>query len=252
MIDFTQLDKKRFEKYAILQKEILKRLLERLNYFKMQPRMILDLQIQWGLSTRSLKKYFPKAMVIGMGTSFDCVRYAETKKTWWHDFDVIQAQMTQLPLSQASVDLIFMQQCLNSFDELQVIIQECYRILKPGGCLLFSCLGPDSFKEIEYSLQVPLHDLHDIGDLLLREGFLDPVMDREDIVLKYASIDKLENHLQAQGYTLSHLFKTTQLTYEIIYGQAWRDLDKPKNSTEKIISLESLRKSLNHKKSRDL
>lgn len=244
MSDFENIDKKDFEKHAVLQKEVLQRMMTRLKYFKIQPDVILNLKIGVGLSTLSLKKYYPQALVLGIDESFTFLNYARAKKKWLRSFSLIQASDTQLPLFANSVDLIVVYQWLYPFEQFRAVIQECFRVLKPEGCLLFSSLGPDSFKEIGNPWQLPLHDLHDIGDLLIQEGFLDPVMDREDIVLRYPSAQDLENALKAQGLQLEHNIQQQQITYEVIYGQAWRGNQNRSHANEQTITLETLRKSL--------
>jgi malonyl-CoA O-methyltransferase len=244
MLDFEKIDNKLFEKHAVMQKEVLQRMFARLKYFKMQPELILDLKTTLGLSTLGLQKHYPKALVLGMDSSWDALRYAKTKKPWFKSFPLLQAHHTQMPFASESVDFIFANQLICTLDELRPLIHECYRVLKPQGCLLFSSLGPDTFKECQTTFNLPLNDLHDIGDLLLQEGFSDPVMDREDLVLKYSSPTSLETTLKAQGLASHQAIHAEQVTYEVIYGQAWRGNKNRGTAKEQIISIDKLRQSL--------
>ncbi len=110
-------------------------------------------------------------------------------------------------------------------------------MLKEGGLLTFSYLGPDTAKELrtEELLQaLPLKklaspwDMHDMGDALLGERFSDPVMDMEFLNLDYESVALLMADARAfnllhspthSAAQLEHLPK--KLTLEVVYGHAW-------------------------------
>ena len=76
---------------------------------------------------------------------------------------------------------------------LDQALEEIYRSLRPGGLLLFSTFGPDSLAELRASwASVDDHvhvnaftDMHDVGDALVRAGFVEPVMETETFTLVY-------------------------------------------------------------------
>ena len=68
-------------------------------------------------------------------------------------------------------------------------------MLKVGGLAMFSCLGPATLRELRQALAdaglrtatPSFVDMHDFGDLLVENGFADPVMDQEILTLTYRS-----------------------------------------------------------------
>jgi malonyl-CoA O-methyltransferase len=231
------------EKHTVLQKEICHRMMERLSYFKINPSVVLDLSCGFGFSTKLLKAHFSNAYVIGLDSSWHFLQNAKQKKTWLKPFSLLQANNIQLPFADESIDFILAHQLIESSDNLTLIFQECFRVLKPNGCILFSTLGPDTFKELPMSLSNHFIDMHDVGDLLLKQGFSDPVMDRDDIVLRYVDSARLKDALVAQGWPLQGDIQVQDITYELIFGQAWRGQRK-QSAKEQVISVAKLRESL--------
>jgi malonyl-CoA O-methyltransferase len=263
----------RYSQYAIMQLEIGHRLLQRLDYLKMQPECILELGCGAGMHLKSLKARYPKATIAGVDSSFGMLSVAKKQKSWWQKSSLIFADANCLPFPNGSIDLIIANQLLHWLPDHNHFFAECFRVLKPDGGLMFSTLGPDTFKEFRQAfapLDTASHtmdfiDLHDLGDALLKQGFLDPVMDREDLVLNYSSQDTLLQSLRAQGVRNFHPNRNKGLmskskwqkmwvmypkqqskwpvSYEIIYGQAWRGSYSPQKG-EQVISLAKLRASI--------
>lgn len=138
---------------------------------------------------------------------------------------------------------------------LAAIFREMNRIMRVNGCFMFTTLGPDTFKELttawkgvdEFRHVNDFIDMHDIGDTLMRECFLEPVMDMEILTIHYKVLPQLLTALKLQGVRNIHAernrgltgkaswqrfaanFATLQtssgkypLTYEVIYGHAWK------------------------------
>lgn len=262
-----------YHQHSVMQQEIGLRLLNRLQYLKIKPQVILDLGCGLAKTTQALKKIYPKAQVIGLDCSWHMLKQASKGRYFWNKLALVQADVMQLPIASQSVDLIFSNQLLHWLPDSNEFFKECFRILKPNACLLFSSLGPDTFKEFRQAFSkldggnhVPqFTDLHDLGDQLLNQDFLDPVMDREDLQLNYSNQDLLLKALRAQAVKnrdpqrhkgLMSRQKWQQMwqnypsnngklpvSYEIIYGHAWRS-SFAKHSGEQIISIEKLRSSL--------
>jgi malonyl-CoA O-methyltransferase len=73
------------------------------------------------------------------------------------------------------------------------LMQRWHAALAVDGFLMFSCLGPDTLRELR-ALYAALGwppaghdftDMHDWGDLLVHNGFAEPVMDMERITLTF-------------------------------------------------------------------
>ncbi len=115
----------------------------------------------------------------------------------------IEGDFHRLPFETASFDLLFSNLALHWSDDPLAALQECRRVLRPGGLMLFTVFGPDSFQELkalEPALQLPVwQDMHDWGDGLHRQKFAEPVMDSERISLTYSDSSRLLADLRAFG-----------------------------------------------------
>ena len=122
------------------------------------------------------------------------------------------------------------------------------KILRPGGKLVFSTLGPDTLFELGYAWnQVdtethihPFVDLHHLGDKLVQCGFVKPILDSDWVGVQYDDVDLLMDDLRGEGFqninatrrkTLTGKNRMQRLrdqfdqspvniTFELIYGYA--------------------------------
>ena len=104
-------------------------------------------------------------------------------------------------------------------------------LLKPGGMLFCTHFGPDTLKEWPVSSQILPNriDMHELGDLLLHAGFIDPVIEVDYFKTRHRIA---ENYLQELKST--HMLKESAVlaedvscqtewytTYEIIFSHAF-------------------------------
>lgn len=266
-----------YEREAEVQLEIGQRLFERLDYLKLSPRAILDIGCGPGTFLPQLQARYPQAQIVALDIAHTMLGVAQSKQTdkKWH---FINADMHHMPFAAEQFDLIFSNQALHWSYALQPLFGEWQRILRPGGCILFSTLGPDTFVELTYAFQHAdkythvntFEDMHHVGDCLLAQLFADPVVDMEMLQAHYASLPKLLQSLKAQGVknihakrnsgltgkdswrkfeqSMAELMTDTHkypLTYEVIYGHAWKSLEpRAKHGGETTISVAELKASL--------
>ena len=249
-----------YEKAAKIQTEIGSRLFERLNYLKINPRYILDLGCGTGLFSLLLKKKYPKAEIIGLDLSAPMLKQAKQKQSWRRRWPLIKADMSLLPFDDRCFDLIFANQVVHWTDSFKVLAQELNRVMRLDGCLMFSTLGPDTFKEFQkaweagdkYAHVNRFSDMHDIGDQLLSTHFIDPVVDMELLTVHYTSVKQLLENLKAQGISNTNPSRNRGLTgkkswqhfesayqnlstsdgkyplsYEVVYAHAWKGRERP-------------------------
>ncbi|MGQ3892399.1 malonyl-ACP O-methyltransferase BioC [Legionella sp. CNM-4043-24] len=244
-----------YEQAAKVQNEIGERLFERLDYLKINPRYVLDLGCGTGVLSRRLKAKYPDACLVSLDLAYAMLKQTGKKQRLWRKWPLVNADMNQLPFSDAVFDLVFANQVIHWSEPLSRVIQELNRVMKAQGCLMFSTLGPDTFLELRqafagadgYTHTNSFADMHDVGDCLLSERFLDPVMDMERLTVHYPDLSALIHNLKAQG--VRHInparnpgltgrgvwqafekgyqvLRTAEgkypLSYEVVYGHAWK------------------------------
>jgi len=262
-----------YEQHAVLQREIALRLVEKLDYIRCEPKVIIDAGSGTGYCTRALSKKFPKARITGIDLAEGMVAFSKTKKPWLSKQKYIQSDMLELPFEDNSVDFIFSNLALQWITDMGVCFQEWQRVLKPGGLLLFSTFGPDTLKELKSSwaqADEGVHvnqftDLHDVGDALVGAHLADPVMDAEIITTTYRDVKQLMYELKAigahnvdaerpKGLTGKGTLKKMMLAYEqfrnqqgwipatweVVYGHAWgTDYQGPKMKNKETFVLDT-------------
>ena len=253
-----------YDEAAVLQREVVDRLLERMDYFTIAPQTILDLGSGTGYGSAQLRKKYPTANIVELDIAEHMLSYARNKQGFIERFKgkrrPVCADAEALPFAENSFDLIFSSMSLQWCEDLDRVFEECNRVLKPGACLMFASLGPDTLKELRKSWQAvdgkdhvnTFIDMHDIGDALVRKRFANPVMDVETITLTYNSVFDLMKDLKAIGsrnalYNREHgltgkeklkamaqQYETFRrddclpASYEIVYGHGWApDLHLP-------------------------
>ena len=205
---------------AILQQEVCRRLLERLEYIKAEPRVVLDIGTGTGQGSMGLSKQYPQASIISLDLAEKMLLKNRDKVTpagLGHqlkklfksqtDYQFVCGDAERLPFADASVDLVFSSLTIQWCRDLKGLFQEFRRVLAPGGFMLFTTLGTDTLKELraswaEVSDKVHVNefaDMHDIGDALYNAQAENPVMDSEIITINYQSVKDILLELKAVG-----------------------------------------------------
>ena len=192
---------KTYSRAAVLQHEVGKRLLTRLDLARINPKKILDLGAGTGLITKKLQDRYKSAEVIAVDISENMLKEIPAPiKTLCADFSKLLFHIREF-------DLIFANLSLHWCEDFTKALRSIRRILKPDAILLFSVPGPDSLQELrqafaaidEYEHVNPFMDMHDIGDLLLQEKFKNPVLSMEKITMHYQKLETLFKDLKEQG-----------------------------------------------------
>lgn len=207
-----------YDAASVVEQEVGRRLIERLKDLPITPRNILDLGCGTGYFTPHLQELFPDAKIINLDFALEMVKIAK------HKTSSICACATRLPFANHSIDLIFSNCCLPHIPEIRTALTEIQRVLSGNGVLLFTSYGYRTLEELGMSGHWP--DMHDLGDLLLKLQFKDPVIDTEFLTINYAHLRDLLDDLQQSGaYQISssdipNIDQPINATYEIIYGYA--------------------------------
>lgn len=198
-----------YDHYAVLQREIESRLLERIEFQRHEPNIILDLGCGTGSASRTLAEQFPQASVIALDWAPAMLVQAGegSEKNSGHDLNRLCADMHAMPLAARSTDLIFSSLALQWSYDIPAVFREFRRIMKADAMLVFTCFGPDTLHELKQAWRAvddlphvnDYPDMHDIGDELLAAGFREPVMDAERLTMEYPDVMSLMRELKGIG-----------------------------------------------------
>jgi len=269
-----------YDAAAVLQHEVCKRMDERIDLIKHQPAVILDAGSGTGDALPALCKRYPRAHVVEFDLALAMLQRmlqrGRDRTPWWkyllkQPASALCGDIEQLPLAAGGVDMVWSNLALQWVNDAELAIAEFHRVLAPGGLLMFSTFGPDTLKELRAAYAgVDQHthvsrfiDLHDIGDILVKRGFADPVMDMEPFTLTYSDVRALMHDLKAIGAHnvtrdrppgltgRARLAAVTQAyeplrrdgklpaTFEVVYGHAWKPLPRVTASGKRVIDIKS-------------
>jgi malonyl-CoA O-methyltransferase len=190
-----------------------------------------------------------------------------------------QADFSALPFAAGAFEFIWSNLALHWHSRPDLVFPEWQRVLKVNGLLMFSTLGPDTLKELRgaYAEIEAAHgiasrkhvidfvDMHDLGDMLVEAGFEIPVMDQETLTITYKSPESLRADVRRWGaYPFERdahdcafarrLHKallaalearrradgTIALSFEVIYGHAWKAVPRTTAEGHGIVRLEDI------------
>ncbi|MGB7596852.1 MAG: malonyl-ACP O-methyltransferase BioC [Gallionella sp.] len=263
-----------YDAAAVLQREVCARMLERLELIRLQPKRILDAGSGTGWGTRRLAQQYPTAQLIALDIASGMLQAARGASGWWQKLFggtrqlQVCADMEAMPLAANSVGMLWSNLAMQWCNDLPATFAEMHRVLEVDGLLMFSTFGPDTLKELRRAFDgVDRHnhlsrftDMHDIGDMLVHNGFAEPVMDMEYITMTYDDVRGVLQDLKAIGAHNATAGRTRGLmgkhawarltenyesmrsngklpaTFEVVYGHAWKPQPKQTADGRAIIS----------------
>ena len=273
-----------------LHEEVGTRMQERLQWIKNSPPAWAHWgPVRGGLQThQKVALQYPKSACYMVETQVKTAQAAIKLITppWW----TAQRWRTPTPLAQTPADgavqLVWANMLLHMQADPLALIGQWHRALSVDGFLMFSCLGPDTLRELQalyndLGLGPCSHtftDMHDWGDMLVQSGFAEPVMDMERIVLTFATPARALQELRGLGRNLhpqrfaalrgrdykAYLEAAMQarwgsheggdgsirLTFEVIYGHAYKPMPRIKVSAQSAVSMQDMRSMLAQSKTR--
>ncbi|MGB0657573.1 MAG: methyltransferase domain-containing protein [Gammaproteobacteria bacterium] len=142
------------EENDLLAQAIIRYIEEHLKTF--QPQDIMDMGCGIGNSTLPFTKKYPNSKVIGVDVALPCLRYAHARaNALGVEAHFSQQNVEKTSYDPDSFDLVTSTLLLHetSHDAVPKIIQECFRLLKPGGWMIHLDVYP--FHKTE---EDPLYD----------------------------------------------------------------------------------------------
>ena len=264
-----------------LHEEVARRMQDRLQWIKLRPQAWAD----WGAVRGGLLAHARLAAIFSNSACFIVEALSgraqaaikSIAKPWWKPSLRRAASSCLEVLPPASVDMLWANMGLHESADPQALLAAWHQALKVDGFLMFSCLGPDTARELRalYArLGWPpagheLTDMHDWGDMLVQTGFAEPVMDMERITLTYATPARLLEELAGLGRNfhparfpalrgrrwkarlerelaaqLAGADGRLSLTFEVIYGHALKAGPKIKLGPVSAVSEADMRRML--------
>lgn len=250
-----------YDASAAIEREIGRRLLERLDCMTVAPKHIIDLGCGPGTASHALQARYPDAQLVGVDSAEPILRAGRQEGRWLRLLmpflrqrggGRVCADAAALPLAGGGSQFVWSNLMLPWVDDPMAVFREAHRVLAVEGLLMFSTLGPDSLKELRASFADGVThtqrfiDMHDLGDMLVACGFADPVMEMEILTVTYPTVDALLGELRATGATCAMTSRRRGLTgrrawqvmrdryealrrdgrlpatLEVIYGHAWK------------------------------
>jgi len=258
-----------------LHAEVARRMVERLQVIRLQPRALANWWAANGGSHQALHQAYPKARQVwveapGSGPA------PKAAVAWWlpRRWAGPEAEhMRPDNIAAQGVELVWANMMLHWVARPQVEMQHWHRALAVDGFLMFSTLGPGSLGGLRslYArlgwgpAHAPFVDMHDLGDMLMHAGFADPVMDQEMITLTWPDAAAALRELRALGGNadprrhaglrtprwrerllreldaLKQADGRIRIDFEVVYGHAFRPAPRPRLDTQTRVPLEDMR-----------
>jgi malonyl-CoA O-methyltransferase len=264
-----------------LHQEVARRMAERLAIIKLQPERVVDWWSYTGAGAEALAAAYPQAQRIEVEPTVALTRRSEQAqaKPWWSlrrrpagGASVIQDGAFEASLTEPA-QLVWANMMLHAVADPPALMSRWQRALGADGFVMFSCLGPDTLRELSALYRrlgwpaptMNFVDMHDFGDMLVRAGFADPVMDQETLKLSWADAPALlaelktlggnaspdrfaglrtprwKAQLEAELASLKGPDGRLYLSFEVAYGHAFKALPKPAPPTQTEVSLDTMR-----------
>lgn len=261
-----------------LHAEVARRMAERLQIIRLQPQAVLDWWAFGGAGMALLSRAYPRArrFIVEPTEALRERSRAAARAPWWslrRWRDPAAQVIAPDEVAQASVQLVWANMMLHASVDPAALIARWQRALSADGFVMFSCLGPDTLRELRELYRragwppamAELVDMHDLGDMLVQAGFADPVMDQEVLTLSWDSPQAVLRELRSLGgnaspdrfaglrtprwrqrllnalHALAAPDGRIHLRFEVAYGHAFKAAPRLPMNAETTVSLDAMR-----------
>lgn len=263
-----------------LHQEIARRMAQRLALVRQQPQTVLDWWSVRGGGLPALQAAYPKARIEAVEPTLQAQRHSAQalQGAWWQAArwtrqaaSLVHAE--EVAPADGRAQLLWSNMMLHWSSDPERTLAQWHKALAVEGFVMFSCLGPDTLRELRavYGQEgwgasgQSFVDMHDIGDTLVHAGFADPVMDMERLTLTWPDAQALLDELRSLGINAAmqrHQGLRTPrwrnrlaealtrelrgadgrlaLSFEVIYGHAFKAAPRVKVAAEARVSADAL------------
>lgn len=259
-----------------LHAEVARRMAQRLAVVRLRPATLIDWWGHTGASGALLAAACPQAHRIVVEPSDDLVQRSRSAAhtPWWRAGRWNRAtEVRREEPAPGSAQLLWANMMLHAAPDPPALLARWQRLLAADGFVMFSSLGPGTLRELRelyrrlgWPPPAPeFIDMHDLGDMLVHAGFADPVMDQETLTLTWGGPQALltelrslggnasptrwpglrtprwREHLEAELSSLAGPDGRLRLSFEIVYGLAFKAAPRAPMTGETTVALEDMR-----------
>ncbi len=255
--------------------EVARRMVDRLGVIRAQPQTIVDWWARSSGSDAMLRRQYPQASVLPVEPAPVLERLAAAAPpAWWSPARWRARGPHAVDEGAGTLDgqaqLVWANMMVHWVRDPQALFARWHKVLAVDGFVMFSCLGPDTLKELralhaEHGFGPAMReliDMHDLGDMLVHAGFADPVMDMEQLTLTWDSAPALLHELRSLGgnthrdrfaglrtprwrtrleASLAASGPRIPMTFEIIYGHAFKPVPRARMGQDTRVALDDMR-----------
>jgi len=279
-----------------LHREAARRMAERLPIVRLQPRRVCAWGLQVGGGADELRAAYPSATVVAVEPDMPATgarlepRVAPSAAQAWLGWLPWSPRRTPRPAAcwapeqvpEGQAELLWSNMGLHASADPPALLAQWLQALAVDGFLMFSTLGPGTLQGLRklYASAdwgppfAALVDMHDIGDMLVRAGFADPVMDQETLTLSWPHPRALLDELRSLGGNIApgrfrglrtprwqqRLEEALQaslgtaegrvaLSFELVYGHAFKPMPRLRVAPSTEVSLGQMQSMLRRPRS---
>lgn len=263
-----------------LHREVAQRMAERLPLIRQPPRRWIDWWAHTGGGAAAVRQAYPQAerLVVEPTETLRALS-GQPVAPWWSPRRWSAPEPNVLlaaDVPEAGAEMVWANMMLHACPDMAGMLAQWRRALVVDGFVMFSTLGPASLQELRAlygqrgfgEAHAPFADMHDIGDLLVHAGFADPVMDQEMLTLTWSTPEAALRELRALGGNVhprrmaglrtprwrERLLRALEqrldadgrvaLSFELVYGHAFRPPPRARVATTATVSVSDLRATL--------
>ncbi|MEM1262434.1 MAG: methyltransferase domain-containing protein [Pseudomonadota bacterium] len=191
--------------HAYIQQRTADAVADRLALLAGTPLKAIDVSADGGLAGNAIRARYPKIELLAAGPGA-----VTRQRRWWQrgKNPPLGPDLESLAVADASVGLAVCNLTLPWLAAPDGLFSELSRVLTADSPVVVVTPGPDTFQELRTAwiatepdcAAVPTFpDMHDLGDAMVRAGFVEPVVDVDRLTVRFASADTLWKDLQMSG-----------------------------------------------------